>query len=125
MYNIAERILEIVGIAVADLSGDLGDCHGCMDEEVLRFADAAERDIPHRGYAKFVLEDMCQIKGVHRNGGGNILKADVFAVVAVDEADSGEHERRKLFWAGTGTGPDELYGFEQQDAGNMVGDFAA
>lgn len=43
-----EDVLEVIGVVVADLSGNLGDCHVCVDQEVLSLADAAQDDVLHR-----------------------------------------------------------------------------
>ncbi len=53
-----EDVLEVVGVVIADLRGDLCDGHICVDEEVLGFAKATQDDVLHRGKTDLGLEEM-------------------------------------------------------------------
>ena len=46
-YGGAEYVLEIIGIVIADGSGNLRDGQGRIDQQILRLADTAEGYIFH------------------------------------------------------------------------------
>ena len=61
-------------------------CHGhlCIDEEVLRLADAAECDVLHRRQPDFLFEQMRKIIWIGVGGAGDVLQTDGVLVVLVD-----------------------------------------
>lgn len=84
MDSVAENILEIIGVVIADARGDLRDGHVRVDEEVLCFTESAQCDVAHRGKADIGFEDMREVVGIGVCRRGDIFKVNIFPIVFIE-----------------------------------------
>lgn len=117
-----EDVLEVVGVVVADLRGNLRDGHICVDEKVLGFAEAAQDDVFHRGKPDFGLEQVGEIVGIGMCGLGDVVEADILLVVFVNEGTGLGDERRCLLFFGDAFFTQEGCKLSQQGHGQVIGD---
>ena len=61
--DLVEGLVEVAGAVVARADGNLGDGQGCVDQQGLRLADAAPRDVLERRIAVSGLERMREVEG--------------------------------------------------------------
>lgn len=92
--GLAEYILEIIGIVVADADGDTGDAHIGINQQILRFANAAQNDILHRRKSDIIFEEMGQIIFIDAGIRGNIAETKRFRIMLVNILNNFLGQRR-------------------------------
>lgn len=82
--DVAENGLEVVGVVVAALHGNVGDRHICCEEKCLCFIDTAADDVLHRRGTRDILEGMGEVIQIDVKRLSNIVQLDVFQIVGIN-----------------------------------------
>ena len=90
--DLVEGLVEVAGAVVARADGNLGDGQGCVDQQGLRLADAAARDVLERRIAVGGLEGMGEVEAADVEFSGECYKRDGLVVRCIEAAAHGVHE---------------------------------
>lgn len=82
--SLAEYVLKIIRVIVADADGDAGNAHIGINQQILCFADAAQNNILHGRKADIIFEKMRQIIGIDISIRRNVMQADRFFIMLVN-----------------------------------------